>query len=416
MDRTQKRNLFILALVGLLYFSAFLFPNASTLGSDNPRVYLDRDEYVTYPIVERMLLFEGSASTIWARLIIYGDYHYGYPFYFFSMLTLLPWRLLRGVAFFEYTPFNILMLRQFINVLPMVLTAGAFTWLQTRLRSLWKSLLLFALLLSIPAVVRSNLHWWHPDSLMLLCIALTFLFLDLDEFRLGRHFYLAAVACGLAAAIKLTGLFFFLTIPLYLLINWRRQRLPLKRVALAALGFVLLMAAVVVLSNPFMFYSGPRSEMLAIQEFKAQELSEGYSHEESIYYQKGAKFWRWTLKVSYGKPWNILYALFGALLAGCLFAERRELNWLIAAWSLPLGIYLMYFVAPKPDHYLLPWMLPLFAALLAPLELLEKAWHDARAWVRWPAMAGMLIAAWLFVVQMQFQLSASAGLFLKYFK
>ena len=53
----QKRNLRIIAVIGALYFLLFVFPNAQTMGSDNPKVFLYKDEYVTYPIVERMLQF-----------------------------------------------------------------------------------------------------------------------------------------------------------------------------------------------------------------------------------------------------------------------------------------------------------------------------------------------------------------------
>jgi len=279
MQRVQRTTLLILALLGALYFAFFFIPNASTLGSDNPLVYLDRDEYVTYPVVERMLAFEGDIHQIWGSLIIYGDYHYGYPFYFVSMLVLLPFRLIQGADFFNHIPFNILMLRQFINVLPMVLAAGVLTYVQTHFKSAWKSVLTFVLLLTIPAVVRSNIHWWHPDSLTLLAIALTFFYLDLDEFRLGKFFYFAAAACGLASAIKLMGFFFFLAIPVYLLIAWKKKSVALKRVISSAVIFLLVMCAVIVCTNPFLFYQSPREEMLAIQSLNTEELSGGYEHE-----------------------------------------------------------------------------------------------------------------------------------------
>ncbi len=315
MQRVQRTTLLILALLGALYFAFFFIPNASTLGSDNPLVYLDRDEYVTYPVVERMLAFEGDIHQIWGSLIIYGDYHYGYPFYFVSMLVLLPFRLIQGADFFNHIPFNILMLRQFINVLPMVLAAGVLTYVQTHFKSAWKSVLTFVLLLTIPAVVRSNIHWWHPDSLTLLAIALTFFYLDLDEFRLGKFFYFAAAACGLASAIKLMGFFFFLAIPVYLLIAWKKKGVALKRVISSAVIFLLVMCAVIVCTNPFLFYQSPREEMLATQSLKTEELSGGYEHEESPYYAKGPQYWRWTLKVSYDLSFMVRFPQARPLLA-----------------------------------------------------------------------------------------------------
>ena len=199
------------------------------MGSDNPIVYLHQDEAMIFPPIERMLSLQGDIHQMWGNLIVYGEYHYGYPFFFLSALVLLPLRLIRGPGFINDLPLNFLILRQMINVLPMILTAGILTWVQTHYRSLWKSVFIFLFILTIPAVVRSNMHWWHPDALMLLCIALTFFFLDRDEFRLGKNFYFAAIACGMASAIKLYGFFFFLAIPFYLLVVWRRNKLQLKR-------------------------------------------------------------------------------------------------------------------------------------------------------------------------------------------
>ena len=159
MDINQKRNLRVIALVGILYFILFIFPNASTMGSDNPIVYLHKDEYVTYPIVERMLESSPNLSEAWGRLIIYGDYHYGYLFYFLSMLTLLPLRIIQGADFYNHTEVNILILRQMINVLPMIMTAGVLTYVLTHFRKLWASLFTFLFILTIPAVVRHNMHW-----------------------------------------------------------------------------------------------------------------------------------------------------------------------------------------------------------------------------------------------------------------
>lgn len=413
MDKSQKRILLILALLGMIYFAAFFPPNAFTEGSDNPSVFLDRDEFVTYPVVERMLTLEGDIHQIWGKLIIYGDYHYGYPFYFLSMLVLLPFRLLWGADFFNHTAFNILILRQFINVLPIVLTAGVLAHIQTGFKSLWKSILVFVMVLTIPAVVRSNLHWWHPDSLMMLFIALTFLFLDLDKNRLGKYYYLAAAACGMASAIKLMGFFFFLTIPVYLLVSRHRGQYKVKKLLVAAALFILIMVTVIILSNPFLFYEGPRNEMIAIQQLKSTELTSGYTHEESLYYSKGPQYWRWTLKTSYSYKWA-LYLFIAAGIFGCWFSPRRQMNWLLIAWEIPLGIYLMWFVSPKPDHYLLPLLLPLYSSILNLSYPFEINWHHTKPWFKWMAIIGMVLFSIMLLTQFDFQLSKSLELYLSY--
>lgn len=415
MDQTQKKTLRILALLGLAYFILFAFPNASTMGSDNPIVYLHTDEYVIYPVLWRMLSFDGVPSNPWGNLIVYGEYHYGFPFFFLSALVLLPLRLLRGPGFFDDIPLNIFLLRQIINVIPMALTAGVLTWVQTHFRSVWKSVFIFLFILTIPAVVRSNMHWWHPDSLMLLAIALTFYFLDRDQYALDRHFYLAAIACGIASAIKLMGFFFFLAIPLYLLIAWQKRKLAIKTLLLSGLFFVVVMVVVILFSNPFVFYDPPRAEMLAIQEFKTYELREGYPHEEDPNYALGPQFWNWTLNFSYGRPWR-LGVLFISLIVCCLWGAQREINWVILAWCLPIGIYLMWFVSPKPDHYLLPLMLPVSSAVLGLVEGFEKVLETNVKWKRMGGVTGLLIfAAIIILPQLFFHIRRGWELYMAFF-
>jgi len=414
MDINQKRNLRIIAFVGIIYFILFIFPNSTTMGSDNPIVYLHTDEFVTYPIVERMLDFSPDVSTTWGRVIIYGDYHYGYPFYFLSMLTLLPLRLIRGAGFYDHTEINILILRQVISVLPMILTAGVLAYVFTRFRKLWASLFLFLFILTIPAVVRNNMHWWHPDALMVLAIALTFLFLDLDKYRLGKYFLLAAAACGIASAIKLMGFFFFLTIPLYLLLAWRRRGAEFKKIIISGLLFVGVMLIVIVLSNPFIFYKGPREEMLAIQSQKSGEISEGYTHEESLYYSLGPEYWRWTITVSYGDPWFPLMLFFLLGLAAAVIPDRDS-YWLFLAWIVTIGVYLMWFVAPKPDHYLLPLLIPLYATVLSGVEILTLGLTSKKRWARWAAYAGCAVYSLILLAQYIFQISTDIHQYIFYF-
>ncbi len=154
------------------------------------------DEYVTYPNVVRILTPGKTFFETRANLFLYEDYHYGYPFYAMSALALLPVRLLFGLDWTQHMQLNLLILRQVINVLPMILSAGLLVYLQTRFHSPWKSLALFAFLLSIRGVVRNHIWWWHPDALTVLLVVLTLFFLDRDRLRFGRNFYFAAVACG----------------------------------------------------------------------------------------------------------------------------------------------------------------------------------------------------------------------------
>ena len=366
----KKLALFLLTGIGLIYLILFISPNSSSSEGGSVFSIFSNDEYITYPYVEKMLTPGKDIHATWGNLIIYGDYHYGYPFYFLSMLVLLPRRIILGEVFFTQRTTNIFILRMCINVIPMLLTAGSMVYYKTRFRNALKSVVLFILLLSIPSVVRSNIWWWHPDSLTLLFIALTFLFLQLDDYQIGKYFYWAAVMCGLAVATKLLGFFFFLTIPVYLIISARKNKKPWHEIIANAFAFIIIMVVVIVLVNPFLWYEIPRNEMLAIQQFKASELRQGYTHDDPYYYQKGPQFWDWTIRTWFGPPVFIGFLII-SLLAGLFGKKDFNENIYLATWSLPFLFYALYFVAPKPDHYILPALLPLFLTVFNLPDLLR---------------------------------------------
>jgi 4-amino-4-deoxy-L-arabinose transferase-like glycosyltransferase len=222
---------------------------------------------------------------------------------------------------------------------------------------------------------------------------LTIFFLERDRLRFGRSFWLAAFTCGLATAIKLQGVFFILTIPAYLLVGLAQKKISLRRTTLAGLGFVLLMSATVVVSNPFLLYQSQREKLVRVQADKQQEIAVGYTHDDPTGYQKGPQFWEWTLNRMYGST-PLLLLLAAGLVCGCIWGSRKGLHLLILSWSIPLTLYLFYFVAPKPDHYWLPIMLPLFSCALTPLELLFTAWKTSRRpWLKWASAAALALAA-----------------------
>ena len=371
MDKNQRRTLWVILGLGLLYFLAFVPVNLRGAESETMLAATSLDEPVTYPYVVRMLTPASGPKDLFERWVIYGDYHYGYPFYFFSAVTVLPVRLIHGARFTDFTQLNLLLLRQIVSVLPMVIAAGLLVYLNTRFRSLWASVGLFIFLLFIPGVVRQNIQWWHPDALSILAVVLTLFFLARDDLRFGKNFWLAAAACGLASGIKLAGVWFFLAIAVYLLVGLRQGKLTWPKAVGKGALFILIMLAVLVISNPFLYNSGARQEMIAIQQFKTVELDQGYSHDDPTYYQKGPQWWAWTLTNWYAHP-LVLGLLLLSLVAGIVWGPNRLYNGLVLAWIVPFSIYLLYFVAVKPDHYWLPVLLPLFAgALNFPLALLQ---------------------------------------------
>ncbi len=367
----QKKTSFLLLLIfGLLYFAVFFIPNS--VGAGNEEILLDSsgDEYVTYPNVIRILTPGNTFFETRANLFLYEDYHYGYPFYAFSALVLLPVRLIFGADFTQHMQLNLLLLRQFISVLPMILAAGLLVYLHTRFLSPLKSLFLFAFLLTIRGVVRNHIWWWHPDALAVFFVILALFFLDRDRLRFGRNFYFAAAACGMASAIKLLGLFFFLTIPVVVVVGLVQRKITFSKAVVASGLFVLVMAAVMVFSNPFLFSDEQRARMVEIQEQKTQELSQGYEHDDPMYYSKGPRWWVSTLEKWYAPPLFLLF-LCASLLLGAVWSQTRFLYLLLLTWVVPYSIYLLYFVAVKPDHYWLPVMLPLFSCAFAIIDLIS---------------------------------------------
>lgn len=373
MNSTQKKVLIAVIAASLIYFALFIPPNLLGAKSETMLAKTSVDEPVIYPYVVRMLTPAQSPKELFERWVIYGDYHYGYPFYFLSALVVLPVRLVYGGLFTNHTGLNLFLLRQLISVLPMVLACVLMVFMVTRFRSAWKTFVLLAVLFSVRGIVRNNLQWWHPDALSVLAVVLTLFFLERDRLRFGRNFYFAAAACGVAAGIKLAGLFFFLAVGGYLLAGLIQKALTLKRAAAVGGLFILVMLGALVVSNPVLYNAGAREEIINLQIYKSGELDQGYTHDDPRYYAKGPQWWEWTLSRWFGNPWMLSFAFF-SLLTGCFWGPNRLINRLILGWILPYSIYLLWFVAVKPDHYWLPVMVPLYSALLnLPLILFSGA-------------------------------------------
>lgn len=366
LSNRQKKNLFILLGMGLAVFILSAFPNARGAKTEHMLWVLSRDESFQYPFLTAMLTPTGSLLESLKRFISYQHYIYGYPFYLVSTLAVLPSRLIFGGDFANQVQLNLLLLRQLVSVLPMLTALGFLTYLTTRLENTYKSVALFAFLVSVQGVTRQNLQWWHPDAFTFLMIVLTFFFLDRDQLRFGRHFYWAAVACGLAAATKVIGVFFFLAIPLYLVVGLRQRKINMKKAIRAAVLFVLLMVIVVVVTNPLLLVSHTRASIIAVHRAHSDEFYKGWGTGDQ--YQLGFLAWIPVLTAWYGQG---AFLIFGAasLLLGCFWGRRKLLHWLILSWVLPYAVYIFYSIANKPDHYMLPVVLPMYACLFTLADL-----------------------------------------------
>ncbi|MCC7118384.1 MAG: hypothetical protein IT310_07660 [Anaerolineales bacterium] len=397
MTKTQKQVFFALISIGALYFILFIFPNA-TGAKDRMMISLfEPDEFAQYPIAIKMIRPEATLKAHLINFIVYGHYYYGWPFYALSALTLLPIVFTQG---YDHVQLNLLALRQMVGVLPMLAALLLLVYTQTKFKSHLKSLGLFIFLLSVSAVVENNL-WWHVDSLAFLFVVLTLYFLDRDNLHFGRDFYFAAAATGLAVGTKVIGLFFCLAIPTYLLMGMASKRLTVWKAAQLGATFTLLMAATIVIVNPFMLLKSQFNDMLEILARQSHFQTKGWV----LYYASGPAAWAPILKKLYGQIPFILLALV-SLGLGIWKRESRLRHILIALWSIPFGLYVLFAVAIKPTHFFLPILLPIYSSLIVLFDFapFKKTYKSPLLWLWGGAVVAILIYQFGVYLQQDFNL------------
>ena len=347
-----------MALIGVLYFCALIPFNLT--GADTPEMLevFEVDEYAQYPHLIRMLTPGESLYGSVRNFFIYLHYYYGFPFYFWSAVSVFPVKLLGG-AWPGDTRIIVCVLRQMISVLPMILSAWLLVRIMTGYKRVLTSVLLFVLLLSMPAVVRNDL-WWHPDSLTLLFLCLTFYFLDRDGMRCGLNFYFAAAACGAAVGTKYLGLYFALAIPGYLICCRLRNRISTAQLFIKAGLFLAVMAAFILISDPLLLLPQERAEILGIMNRQRELSGTGiFLRYENSFFENG-HLPAWLTENYMRLPWLIL-ALCG-LATGLLIPERRVMTvvfglYLVTACTVNLN------TSASRLHYFLPILLPLSAQI-----------------------------------------------------
>ncbi|HUI88525.1 MAG TPA: hypothetical protein VLX61_07335 [Anaerolineales bacterium] len=401
----RKSIFFILLFIGLLYFFVFWFPNSTGAHDLNMTYVFNSDEPAQYPAVIRMLTPAPSLPQSLYRFFAYQIYFYGFPYYFYSaVIVLLPLKLIWGLGNLQL---NMLVLRQFVSVLPMIAALMILVYLQTKFESYLKSLALFLLLLLIPEVVFNDM-WFHPESLVFLFIVLTFFFLTRDDLKFGKDFYLAALFCGLSVATKQIGLFFCLAIPLYIFLGWRRKSLDVRRSVVVAVIFVGIMAAVFVLTNPFLLWASERKLALQTQITLHRHIASGFV----VLYHNSVLDWLRVVNEEYSTLPFLLLAVVAAII-GCVKGERRLLNLLILAWVVPFTIYICVALAIRPKHFPMPILLPLYSTLpayfmgLVPPHLGASLGHYLRKYGArlFLLFAGIVVAGWQFAYSLNTDIS-----------
>ncbi len=344
----------LLLLLGVGYFLLFWQPNSTGARDFNMTFIFEQDEPAQYPHVVRRLEIRNTIPQTLYKIFAYQHYYFGFPYYGYSALVLLPVKLLIGL---ETVSLNMLLLRQFVSVLPMIAGVTILVYLQTRFKSYLQSAFLFLFLLSVPAVVFNNM-WIHPDSMVFLFIALTFFFLDKDDLQFGNNFYLAALFCGFAVATKLIGLFFFLAIPYYLFLGWRQGRIDTRKALIAATSFVTIMFATFVLANPFLYWASEREFAWKTQSDLHEAMDSGFI----VAYNNSPMLWLTVIQKWYGTLAFVLFSIVTLIIA-TFKGERQRHNQLVAFWAFPFMIYIAFALVIRAKHFPIPILLPVFSAL-----------------------------------------------------
>ncbi len=394
LEKEQKKTIKILFILGLIYFLLFVPQNLQN--AENPHVFslLGGDEKIMYPILTQMFEPGENFRQQLYHLVIYEDYHYGYPFYVLSALVLIPSRIIFGSSFAEYTQVNVLLLRQIISVLPIIISVFCLTGAFTRFRSCGISVALFLFQLFMPGVTGYNLRFWHPDGLAVLCVVFVILSLRRDAYRLGVYFWLAAFFCGLANSVRLVGFFFFAVIAWYLLSAWLKQKIQIRQIFWRGVGFILVMFFVYLLTSPYLLDAGGRARFLEIVAEKTMEMRVGYPgpDPEGIY-QTGMAAWLPFLRQTSGSLTVIVLVLISL---GISLVYRREpiLNGSILLFFLTYVSYLVAMVAVKSLQYLLPAFVPFMAAAFnIPLLVYDDGWLKGLSKLRRsPALTVLVLA------------------------
>ncbi|MRS04813.1 hypothetical protein EG832_16595, partial [bacterium] len=275
MTKPQKIIFYALAFFALLFFAAFIIPNMTGAKDATMLSVFQHDEFAQYPNVIHMLQKGDSLKATLHNFLVYLHYYYGYPFYFFSAIAILPLKWILGADWTTHTQLLVAWLRQAINVLPMLLAVFILIRDQFRSKSPWKALLTFLLLMTLPAVVRNNL-WWHPDSLLTLFAVLTIFFLILDKARFGKFFYLSGFTCALAIGAKILGVLFVLTYASLLIYGLVTKKITLKKTILSALLFLMVLVVLVVATNPLLLFPIERGEIVPMFKANLSQSAQGF--------------------------------------------------------------------------------------------------------------------------------------------
>ena len=380
-----------LAIISISYFLLFVLPNSTASENRQMVAVFEPDESVPLRYVFDMIKPADTVKQALINFAFYDYYFYGYPHFVLSALSLLPIKILGSL---DNTALVMVTLRQIVSVLPMIIAILMLVHLQTLFRT-YKAIILTVLLFCVPGVVSNN-FWWHPDSLAILFAVLAIFFLNRDNLHFGPDFFLAAVMCGFSAGAKGIGFYFFLTIFVYLLLGFLEKKIPVGKLLLLGIGFLVSMGAAYLFANPILIYKGVREQYFSVMREQARLLSSGYE----VYYDKGFSAALPVITNYYG---SILFILAGVIscAAGILKDKNRLLNIIILTWMFPISIQVLWITHFK-FQYWLPVALPLFSSMVIflPEKIILPKMPRGTSWSKMIQVVPQTAIALLIVIQL----------------
>ena len=344
LSRKQKQTLLFLLVLGLIYIAVLMPSNINGSRSWDDFRHYGGDEYVIYPILQNVLTPGDDFSATLYHHYIHEDYHYGYPFYAVSSLFMYPIRLIAGPDFMQRIDLTFPTLRTMVSVVPLMLGCLILVFMATRFENPWLSTAVWLFLLPAPGSLQNNQGFWHPDGLNLFFVCAVLYFLQRDRLRYGRNFFMSAFFVGLSAATRLFGFFFFLAVGVYLLYGLLRKLIDLRQTALKALLFILIMGGTILWSDPFLFRSDARQNMMAILTEKTGEMSTGYNADFSDPkndYRPGWDAWYPAFEDHFTEMFCFFFLIISPLTA-CFIGREQWTYRILALWWVVVSVYLIW--------------------------------------------------------------------------
>ena len=152
----------------------------------------------------------------------------------------------------------------------------------------------------------------------------------------------------------------------------------MKQMIFSALGFVIVMFISILISNPYLLIPSEFNQFIQIMTRQASAQSSGWT----LTYSRGISAWLPIVTHRYGSiPFWL--AICSCLIFSITHKSTRTWGLLLLSWTLPLSIYILFFTAIKPTHFLLPVAIPTLALLLVPFDPLTSISTTKTNWAKW---------------------------------